>query len=71
MTKPQLLVRYGKPRRRVLTVRRRGWYYVLNAGEVRRKALNPLVLTPPKYRGGVVLSDANKRVKRFSWDVRN
>ncbi len=57
--------------RRVLTEDGERWYYVLNAGEVRRKALNPLVLTRPKYRTGVVLFDARGRVKRFSWDARN
>lgn len=65
-----MLARYGRPRRRVLTETGERWYYVLNAAEVRRKALNPLVLTPPRYRTGVVLFDARGRVKRFAWEAR-
>lgn len=46
------------------------WYYLLNAAEVRRKALNPLVLNPPRYRRGVLVFGKDGRVKRFTWDVR-
>ena len=68
MTKAQALARYGKPRKRILTEAGERWYYLLNAGEVRRKTLNPLSLTVPKYRTGILLFDANGKVKKFVWE---
>lgn len=68
MTRAQALARYGKPRRRVLTEQGERWYYVLNRSEVVGKTLNPLSLTIPKYRVGVLLFGSNAKVKRFAWE---
>lgn len=70
MTKAEALARYGEPRRRILTEGGERWYYYLNAGEVLRKTLNPLVLTPPRYRRGVLLFGADGRVRRFAWEAK-
>ena len=71
MTKAQALARYGKPRKRILTESGERWYYLLNAGEVRRKTLNPLSLTVPKYRTGILLFDASGKVKKFVWEAKS
>lgn len=68
MTKAQAAARYGKPNRRVLTEQGEQWSYALNRSEVLAKTINPLSLTVPKHRSGILLFDANGKVKRFAWE---
>ena len=71
MTKTLAWARYGKPRKRVQTEEGERWYYILNASEVARKTLNPLVLAPPHYRTGILVFGANDKLKRFAWEAKN
>lgn len=71
MTRTQAWARYGKPRKRVQTEEGERWYYILNASEVARKTLNPLVLAPPHYRTGILVFGANDKLKRFAWEAKN
>jgi hypothetical protein len=68
MTKAQALVRYGEPKKRTVTDEGENWVYILNMGEVIGKAMIPFNFRPPALRTGVLIFDADGRVKKFNWD---
>jgi hypothetical protein len=68
MTKAQALARYGEPKKHTLTDEGEQWVYVLNFGEVLGRAFIPFNFKPTMVRTGVLIFDANGRVKKFNWD---
>jgi hypothetical protein len=68
MTKAQALARYGEPKKRTATDEGENWVYVLNLGEVIGNAMIPFNFHQPAVRTGVLIFDAEGRVKKFNWD---
>ena len=69
MTKAQALARYGEPKKRSVTDAGENWVYVLNFGEFIGKHMIPFFFSTAQIRTGVLIFDANGKVKKFTWDT--